>query len=150
MCLTLQKRLFLFLSLINLFGCTGFSCSMWDLVPWSGFEPESPTLRAQSLSHCGVVPPFLNKKIEITKNNITIFMQPYSEWVTLLIFTYYTNYSWFSFTTLCSTSLPKMLNYIPLNHCSEGGIQLSSGEKNHSWEPLGCVPINWMWYGSVG
>ena len=28
-----------------------FSCSMWDLVTWTGFEPRCPTLGAWSLSH---------------------------------------------------------------------------------------------------
>ena len=27
------------------------SCSMWDLVPWTGIEPRSPALEAWSLSH---------------------------------------------------------------------------------------------------
>ena len=28
-----------------------FSCSIWDLVPWTGIEPGPPPLGAQSLSH---------------------------------------------------------------------------------------------------
>ena len=29
----------------------GLSCGMWDLDPWPGIEPRSPTLGTQSLSH---------------------------------------------------------------------------------------------------
>ena len=44
---------------IYLLGCAGsslqhegsFSCGMWNLVPWPGFEPGPPVLGAQSLSH---------------------------------------------------------------------------------------------------
>ena len=53
---------------IYLFGCTGswlqptgssilvvkcgiFSCGVWDLVPWSGIEPQPPALGTLNLSH---------------------------------------------------------------------------------------------------
>ena len=37
---------------VCLFGFKqGFSCGMWDLVPWPGVEPKPPASRVQSLSH---------------------------------------------------------------------------------------------------
>ena len=32
-------------------SCEMFSCSMWDLVPWSGIKPRSPALGVWSLNH---------------------------------------------------------------------------------------------------
>ena len=34
-----------------LFGWSGLSCSMGDLVPWAEIEPGSPALRGQSPNH---------------------------------------------------------------------------------------------------
>ena len=38
------------LFVLNLFGCTSLSCSIWDLVPCPEIEPRSPALRAQILA----------------------------------------------------------------------------------------------------
>ena len=35
----------------NYLAALGLTCSMWDLVPWSGIEPQSPALGVHSLSH---------------------------------------------------------------------------------------------------
>ena len=32
--------------------CRIFSCSIWDLVPWTGIEPGHPALGAQNHRHC--------------------------------------------------------------------------------------------------
>ena len=40
--------------LLEIFICLvvpGLHCSVWDLIPWPGFEPKAPALGAQSLSH---------------------------------------------------------------------------------------------------
>ena len=44
-CLYLKNNLFIYLMV------PGLSCSMCDLVPWSGVEPRPPALGVQSLSH---------------------------------------------------------------------------------------------------
>ena len=43
----------------SLWHAWSLSCSVWDLVPWPGIKPESPALRAWSLSHSTIkeVPP---------------------------------------------------------------------------------------------
>ena len=50
----LNKYLFIWLHWVLIAACRIFSCrmrDMWDLVPWSGIEPGSPTLGVQSLGH---------------------------------------------------------------------------------------------------
>ena len=44
--------IFQFLLFLNIhLAVPGHSCSMWDLVPWSGIEPRPPALGTQNLSH---------------------------------------------------------------------------------------------------
>ena len=51
LCRGQSNNMFYYFSNIYLFGCTRFSCSMWDLVPWPGIKLGHPALRAWSLSH---------------------------------------------------------------------------------------------------
>ena len=44
------KFIFLLIFIFIYLPTSGLSCSMWDLVPWPGFEPRAPALAAQSLS----------------------------------------------------------------------------------------------------
>ena len=46
------KIFFFFTLRSDSFAVLGLSCTMWDLVPWPGIEPEPSALVVQSLSHC--------------------------------------------------------------------------------------------------
>ena len=50
----------------------GLSCSMWDLVPWPGIEPNTQALGAQSLSHW-TTKESESERVKVTQSCLTLF-----------------------------------------------------------------------------